>query len=166
MNTPFGSSSSASKAARGGLRLWFAARPARERYLMVLCLGLIGISGLFWIAFKPAWTTLRAASARHAALDAQWQSMQTLANQARALQALPNKSVAEVRQQLQTTVRSCFGAQALWQVQGSSVQVALQQVGAAPLAQCLVQLPVASAQLQRQGDGSWSGEITLRWPQE
>jgi general secretion pathway protein M len=70
-------------------RAWWSSLALRERRLLGLA-GLVLVSYLvFATAVQPAWRTVRAAPAQLDALDAQLQSMQRLAAEARELRALP-----------------------------------------------------------------------------
>lgn len=69
------------------LRARWEALAARERRLLLLAAVLVG-AALVWLgAVQPAWRTLRSAPAESARLEAQWQTMQRQAAEARGLRA-------------------------------------------------------------------------------
>ena len=61
----------------------------REQRWVLLGFGLVALALLWWLALAPAVAVLRTADTQHRALALQWQQMQSLQMQARALQALP-----------------------------------------------------------------------------
>ena len=65
---------------------WKALAP-REQNLVLAASTVVALALLWWVAVAPALGTLRAAPARHAALDAQLQRMQSLQAEAQQLQA-------------------------------------------------------------------------------
>eukprot|EP01036_Dinobryon_divergens_P043684 gene43684-58187_t len=70
---------------------WKALAP-REQNLVLAAGTVVALALLWWVAVAPALGTLRAAPARHAALDAQLQRMQGLQAEAQQLQATPATS--------------------------------------------------------------------------
>ena len=67
---------------------WKALAP-REQNLVLAASAIVALALLWWVALAPALKTLRTAPARHAALDAQLQRMQSLQAEALQLQAAP-----------------------------------------------------------------------------
>lgn len=57
----------------------------RERRLVALAAAVVGLALLWAVAIAPAWRSLRDAPQRLDALDIQWQQMQRLADDAKAL---------------------------------------------------------------------------------
>ena len=76
-------------------RARWAALPLRERRLVLLAAGLIGVVLLWTVALRPAWRTLRDAPAQIDTLDGQLQAMQRLAGEATELRAAPAISTAQ-----------------------------------------------------------------------
>ena len=60
------------------LKARWALLAPREKLLVAAAAALVAVALLWWVAVAPALGTLRAAPARHAALDAQLQRMQSL----------------------------------------------------------------------------------------
>ncbi len=77
------------------LRARWAALAQRERRLALLASALLGLLLLWWLAVQPAWRTLASAPAQLDALDAQQQTMQRLAIEARELRAAPPLNVEQ-----------------------------------------------------------------------
>jgi len=76
-------------------RARWAALPQRERRLVLLAGGVVGMFLLWTAALQPAWRTVRDAPARIDALDAQLQTMQRLAAEAKELRAAPAVSTTQ-----------------------------------------------------------------------
>jgi general secretion pathway protein M len=77
------------------VRMRWAALPQRERRLVLLAAGVVGVALLWMLALQPAWRTVREAPARLDALDAQLQAMQRLAAETSELRAAPAVSAAQ-----------------------------------------------------------------------
>jgi general secretion pathway protein M len=71
------------------LRAAWSARSPRERAVLVLAAGLVTLALLWSLAVQPAWQTLQRVPAQIAAADAQLHTMRLLAEEARALRAVP-----------------------------------------------------------------------------
>jgi len=71
------------------LRAAWRARDARERRLLLLAAGVLGLYLLWALALQPAWRTLRDVPPRLEGLEAQLQAMQAQAADAQALRATP-----------------------------------------------------------------------------
>ena len=82
---------------------WKALAP-REQNLVLAAGTVVALALLWWVAVAPALVTLRAAPARHAALDAQLQRMQSLQAEAQQLQATPATSPGDAVGALRTEV--------------------------------------------------------------
>ena len=83
------------------LRQWWAALSARDRRLLALAGGVLGLFITWTVAVQPAWRTLQAAPAQREVLDAQWQAMQRLAAEAKDLRGAPPVSVEQSSAALQ-----------------------------------------------------------------
>jgi general secretion pathway protein M len=79
----------------GAARARWAALPQRERRLVQLAAGVVGVALTWALALQPAWRTVREAPARLDALDAQLQAMQRLAAETTELRAAPAVSTAQ-----------------------------------------------------------------------
>ena len=91
------------------------------------------------MAVTPALGTLRTAPARHAALDAQLQRMQSLQAEAQQLQALPASSPGDAVGALRTALTQRLGNTAQLNVAGDRATVTLKGASADALAQWLTQ---------------------------
>ncbi|WP_236610641.1 type II secretion system protein GspM [Verminephrobacter aporrectodeae] len=118
--------------------LWKALAP-REQGLVLAAAGLLALALLWWLALAPALTTLRAAPARHATLDAQLQRMHSLQAEAQELQAAPQPPPGDAVGALRTALVQRLGNTARLDVVGEHVTVTLQGAHAEPLAQWLAQ---------------------------
>ena len=119
---------------------WDAMAP-RERRLVLAAALLVAAALAWWLLLAPALRTLREAPARHAALDAQLERMQTLAAEARLLQAdaSTRPSQAEAQRALQSATAALgSGARVSWM--GERATVGLQGVSAAAIAPWLAQV--------------------------
>ena len=96
---------------------WKALAP-REQNLVMAASAIVALALLWWVALAPALKTLRTAPARHAALDAQLQRMQSLQAEALQLQAAPRGTPGDAVGSLRDTAealrrspsQSLFGA--------------------------------------------------------
>jgi general secretion pathway protein M len=120
------------------LRERWAALAARERLLLTLAAGVIGLALLWAVGIQPAWRTLRAAPAAQALLEAQWQLMQRQAVEARELRAAPPLALGLAAQALQGATQR-LGAQAKLQLQGDRAVLTLNGVPGAAIAQWLAE---------------------------
>jgi general secretion pathway protein M len=151
----------------------FAQLAPREQRAITVAAWLVGLALLWWLALAPALATLRAAPARHQALDQQLARMQALAASAEALRAQnggpPPEREAAVRALLEAT--RALGDTAQLNLVGERATLTLTRTSPAALAQWLAQvrinarvLPI-SAQLQRSGQPeTWNGQIVLAGP--
>jgi general secretion pathway protein M len=154
---------------------WHALNP-REQTLLRSAAFLSGLALLWWLALAPALGTLRQAENQHQALETQWQQMQGLQAEARALQAEPRIGHDDALRALETSVRQSLGASAQLQVTGDRATLSLRSVPAGALAQWLAQARVnaraipAEARLTRSpataaaGPASWDGTLVLNLP--
>ena len=114
---------------------WKALAP-REQNLVLAAGTVVALALLWWVAVAPALGTLRAAPARHAALDAQLQRMQAEAQQ---LQATPATSPGDAVGALRTALTQRLGNTAQLNVAGDRATVTLKGASADALAQWLAQ---------------------------
>jgi general secretion pathway protein M len=113
---------------------WQRLQP-RERQSVVLAALVVGVALLWWVALSPALATLRLSGAQHTQLDAQLAAMQTLAAQAKQLQALPPISRDDSLRALESATTLHLGTQASLSALGDRATVTLK--GAEPLALAL-----------------------------
>ena len=118
----------------------FAALAPREQRLVLAAGAVVALALLWWIALAPALATLRAAPARHAALDAQLQRMQTLQAEAQQLQAAPKSSPADAVGALRTALNQKLGSAAQLNVVGDRATITFKGAPADALAQWLAQV--------------------------
>lgn len=112
----------------------------REQTLVLAAAGLVALALLWWVALAPALQTLRAAPARHAALDSQLQHMQSLQAEALQLQSAPRARGGDALRTLQTSITQQLGASAQLTSAGDRATVTLKAVSADALAQWLTQV--------------------------
>ena len=117
---------------------WKALAP-REQNLVLAAGTVVALALLWWVAVAPALGTLRAAPARHAALDAQLQRMQSLQAEAQQLQATPATSPGDAVGALRTALTQRLGNTAQLNVAGNRATVTLKGASADALAQWLAQ---------------------------
>ncbi|WP_311221858.1 MULTISPECIES: type II secretion system protein GspM [unclassified Acidovorax] len=138
-NAPADSSSNAA-ALVPALQARWRALARREQTLVLAAAGLVAVALLWWVALAPALQTLRAAPARHAALDAQLQHMQSLQAEALQLQSAPRARGGDALRTLQTSLTQQLGASAQLTTAGDRATVTLKAVSADALAQWLTQV--------------------------
>jgi len=117
---------------------WQALAP-REQTLVLAAGGVIAFALLWWLAVAPALATLRAAPARHAALDAQLQQMQALQAEAQQLQSAPRTARGDAVGTLRTALAQRLGNAAQLNVAGDRATVTLKGAPADALGQWLAQ---------------------------
>lgn len=142
----------------------------REKVMVAVAAGAIAIAIVWMIAFAPALSTLRAADAQRATLDAQLQRMMGLQAQAQSLQALPKQNPDEALRLLELSVRQRLGAGARINVNGERVTLTLAGISPDALAQWLTQaranahVTPGEAHLTRNASGTWDGTLALMLP--
>ena len=149
--------------------LWQArwrALSGREQTLLLSALALVLGALLWWLALAPALKVLRTVDSQRAALDAQWQQMQSLQAQASSLQAQARLAPEEERRLLEASLKP-LGAGSVLKVDGERATISLRAVPAQALALWLTQVrqnvrrtPV-EAHLVRNAAGSWDGTVVL-----
>jgi len=149
----------------------------RERTLIGVALLTIAIALIWQVFLAPALKTLRQAPARHAALDAQWQRMQTLRAQAEQLQKAPKHHAGEIRNALQSSLSQHLGRSAQLHSNGSQATITLTHAPASALADWLTQMRNMThaiplqVQLTRSAPAAdstthWNGTVVLALPAE
>ena len=113
---------------------WQALAP-REQTLVLAASALVALAVLWWLAVAPALATLRAAPARHAALDAQLQRMQALQAEAQQLLAAPRQARGDAVGTLRAALTQRLGNTAQLNVVGDRATVTLKGAPADALAQ-------------------------------
>ena len=89
--------------------------------------------------------------------------MQSIAQEAKVLQAQTPIANLPTANSLFADVQSCYGAAGQAQTQADRILVTLNQVAPDVLARCLMAQDVFSADLNR-ADGVWSGQLQLLVP--
>ncbi|WP_298214386.1 type II secretion system protein GspM [Acidovorax sp.] len=117
---------------------WKALAP-REQNLVLAAGALVALALLWWVAIAPALATLRAAPARHAALDAQLQRMHSLQAEAQQLQAAPASPPGDTTGALRSALTQRLGNTAQLNVAGDRATITLKGASADALAQWLAQ---------------------------
>jgi general secretion pathway protein M len=121
------------------LQTKWAALGAREQRLIVMATTLVAIALLWWLALAPALQTVRTAPAQHTQVDAQLQSMRSLAAEATTLRAQRALSYEESLRNLESSVKQTLGAGATLSVSDTRASLTLKGVSANALAQWLSQ---------------------------
>lgn len=152
---------------------WLAGLSARERSLVLAAAAVVGLGLLWAIAIAPAWRTLRAAPAQHAALDTQLARMQQLAQTAEALRAQSGSALPSRDDALRAleAATSALGGAGQISVAGDRATLALRQMPPQALAQWLQQvrinarlLPVESQISRDAASGGWTGTLVVSGP--
>jgi general secretion pathway protein M len=157
-----------SQLAQGGQAFW-AARTRGERRTLGSGLAVVVLALLWWVGLSPALDTLRNSEAQHRTLDAQLQTMRSLAAQTAGLQALPRLKAEESARALDASVKQ-LGAAAQLAVAGDRATVTLKNVAADTFALWLAQtrnnarvLPL-EAHLRPNAARNWDGTIVMALP--
>jgi general secretion pathway protein M len=82
----------------------------REQRLVTVAVSLVGLALLWWVAIAPAWRSVQSAPARLDQLDAQLQTMQRLAGEARTLRATPSVGQQQSQAALKAATDALGGA--------------------------------------------------------
>ena len=120
---------------------WAALAP-REQTLVSGMAAVVVLALLWWVAIAPALRTLQSAESQRRTLDAQWQTMQSLQVQARAMQSQPSINRGDALRALESSVKQQLGATAQLTVLGDRATVTLRGTSADALAQWLAQVRV------------------------
>ena len=121
------------------LRTHWSGLAPREQMLVLAAATVVGLALLWWLLLAPALHTLREAPARHAALDAQLQRMQSLRAEAQQLQAAPATGRGDAAGALRTALAQRLGNTAQLNVAGDRATVTLKGASADALAEWLAQ---------------------------
>jgi general secretion pathway protein M len=146
-------------------RAWWTALPARERWLVVAAAAVLGAFLLWLLAVQPALRTLREAPAQLEALDAQLQTMQRLAAEARELRGASPIGAAQSALALKAA-SDRLGDKARLSVQGERAVLTLNGVSSEALRNWLAEVRSGArgrpieAQLSR-GPQGFSGTLTV-----
>jgi general secretion pathway protein M len=150
----------------GALRARWRTLSARDRSLAGLAAAVLGAFLLWSVAIQPAWRTLREAPAQREALDAQWQSMQALAAEARQLRDAPVLSAEQAAAALRAA-SDRLGGKARLSLQGDRAVLTLNGVSSTQLREWLAEARAGArarpveAQLSRGAQG-FSGSLVLQ----
>ena len=153
----------------GGLaaaaRAWWQGLAQRERRLVFVAALLIGVALVWLLAVQPAWRTLHGAAAENDALEARWQTMQRLADEAQQLRAAPPVTAEQAKAALQAATERLGGTGRL-SMQGERAVLTLNGAGTGALRDWLAEArsgararPV-EAKLAR-GAGGYSGTLVV-----
>ncbi|MDD5325669.1 MAG: type II secretion system protein GspM [Polaromonas sp.] len=144
---------------------------ARERRLLAVAMVVVMLAVLWWVGVNPALRTVRSAESQHQALDAELQTMRTLAAEAARLQALPRIGADDSRKALELSVRQGLGASAQISVAGERATVTLKGASAETLVLWLAQArsnarvaPVAARLTLNTARTGWDGSVVLALP--
>ena len=157
------------------LERWRALAP-REQTMVAAATTVVSLALLWWVGVAPALKVLGQAEARQRNLDAQWQQMQALEAQARALKTQPKARHDEAVRALEASVKQSLGTGAQLTVSGERATVTLKGVPAQALGAWLAQVRTnaralpAEARLVRSPAATtatgilWDGVIVLALP--
>jgi general secretion pathway protein M len=146
-------------------RAWWAALPQRERGLVWIAAAVLGALVVWLLAVQPALRTLRAAPAQLETLDAQLQTMQRLAAEARELRGASPIGAAQSALALKAA-SDRLGDKARLSVQGERAVLTLNGVGSEALRNWLAEVRSGArarpieAQLSR-GPQGFTGTLTV-----
>lgn len=139
---------------------------AREQNLLRLSAWLCLAALVWWVGLAPALAKLRQVERQRPLLDVQWQQMQRLQAQARAIQAQPALAAQQTRQALEASLKP-LGAAAQLAVQGDRLTVTFRAVSAESWTQWLAQVRLNAralpmdTRLQRAPSGAWDGTVVF-----
>jgi general secretion pathway protein M len=151
--------------AGGALRARWQALAARERSAVLAAAIALGLALVWLVAVQPAWRTLRDVPAERARLEAQWQTMQQQAAEARALRATAPLAPGLAAQSLQAATER-LGESGRLSLQGERAVLTLSGADGAALLQWLgearqgARAQPVELRLARDGRG-WSGTIVV-----
>ncbi len=169
-----------SRPAHSGLAAWLAPvqtrwnrLAAREKNLLTAAFALLVLALVWKLALAPALQTLRTSTVRATALDAQLQHMQSLQNQASALQRQAPLGYDEALRAFNLATRQTLAGTAQVSVVADRANVTLQAANADALAQWLAQVRLNTrsvpleARLTRATaptGTTWSGTLVMGLP--
>lgn len=165
MNTSTGTPGSGTAQALAPLRQWWQSLPARDRRLLALAAGILGLAVVWWLALQPALQTLRTAPAALEAAETQLRQMQRLATEAAELRSTPAVTSEQAAAALRAATER-LGEQAKLSLQGDRAVLTLNGITTSQLRDWLAEArsgararPV-EASLLRNGPG-FSGTLVL-----
>lgn len=148
---------------------WVALAP-REKVMVATASVLVVLLLVWLIAIRPALNVLRVSDREQRELDAQFQQLMVLQQQARALQSQPKLGHEEALKLLETSLRERIGTSARLAVNGDRATVTFTGTPADVLARWLTQARVdaralpSEAHLSRNATGLWEGTIVVSLP--
>lgn len=151
--------------ARQALKTWWSGLAVRERRMVTLAGLVLGLALVWAVAVGPALRTLRTAPAQLDQLDAQLQTMQRLALEARELRNLPPVNLAQSAEALKAA-SDRLGEGAKLNVQGDRAVLTVSNLGTQALRDWLAEVRSGArarpleANLTR-GASGYSGTIVL-----
>ena len=162
-------------AALSPLQARWRAFDQREQTLIRTAIFLLSLALVWLLLVAPPMRTLRQADTEQRSLDLQWQKMQGLQAQARALQSQPKLSRDDALRALEASVKQRLGSSGLLSVVGDRASVTLRNTPAETLAKCLIEIRVnaraipSEARLVRNntspaGPPAWDGTLVLSLP--
>ena len=138
----------------------------RDRRLFAIAAAVLGLYLLWALALAPAIATLRRAPAQQAQLDAQWQQMQRLAQEAASLRsAVPVPPAQAAQAMAAATAR--MGSVGKLNLQGGRGVLTVQSASAAQISAWLAEVRagargrVSEAVLTQSGPGLYSGTLSV-----
>ena len=146
---------------------------ARERRLILGAAGFVGVALVWLVLIAPALKTLNTADAQMGVLDTQLQSMQSMQQQAQAIQQRPPLGYDDAVKALTAATTQKLGNSAQISVQGEKAAITLQAIPADVFAQWLEQVRLnahstpTEAHLTRVSTAAgiaWSGALVMRLP--
>jgi general secretion pathway protein M len=148
------------------LRARWRALSQRDRGLVGLAAAVLGAFLLWSVAIQPAWRTLRDAPAQRDALEAQWQTMQALAAEAKELRDAPALGADQAAAALRAAGER-LGGKARLSLQGDRAVFTLTGVSSTQLQEWLTEARAGArarpieVQLSRGAQG-FSGSVVLQ----
>jgi len=121
------------------VRAWWSTLAARERRLVLVAAAVLGLYLVWALAVQPARRTIERAAVEREALDAQWQLMLRLADEAQQLRAAPPVSRDEAVDTLEAATER-LGAAGRLTVQGNRAVLTLNGVGTGALREWLAEV--------------------------
>ena len=148
---------------------WWGRMAAREQLLVTLMLFVVLAAVVWFAGVAPALRTLRTAPAQIEVLEAQWQSMQALAVQARVMQGRSPPARDEALRELELSVRQRLGGAALMNTTGDRVTVVLKDAAPQLIAPWLSQVRLKARVVATQANltrtaGGWAGTLVFSLP--
>lgn len=168
LSSPARTSAGRSSAQSAWAQHWHTLAP-RERAGVLLATVAVCATLLWWGLLQPALSTLRQAPAQHAALDAQLQTMQALAERANALKAQPTLSRDDSLRALEQATTRHLGTTGTLKFAGDQATVTLTATQATALATWLADVrsnarltPIEAKLTQvNAGQATWHGNAVF-----